>query len=201
MVPEYKIHIASIKHLLHLKSTAYDHQHCAAILCSADFRQITRQIPFRYFIRLKFQDTNDPTDGNSFSSAQAKELTGFLSGLPAGITDLYIACDAGCSRSPAIAAALLRASHRSDMLIWKNPRYYPNPLVYKTLCDAYRLFTPEIMVHLFFSLRSLNVFISQLAWNCTPRINEPETPRPFQGRWQWTCPCRNTCTRRGGHPR
>ena len=148
MVPKYKIHIAPIKRLLYPKSSAYDHNHCAAILCSSDFSQITKKIPFRYFICLEFQDTDDPTNEYSFNSVQTKELTRFLSELPADITDLYIACDAGCSRSPAIAAALLRASHRSDRTIWKNPRYYPNPLVYKAVCKAYHLYTPKIMVNL-----------------------------------------------------
>ena len=148
MVPKYKIHIAPIKRLLYPKSLDYDHDHCAAILCSSDFSQITKKISFRYFICLEFQDTDDPTNEYSFNSVQTKELTRFLSELPADITDLYIACDAGCSRSPAIAAALLRASHRSDRTIWKNPRYYPNPLVYKAVCKAYHLCTPKTMVHL-----------------------------------------------------
>lgn len=146
MIPRYAIHVAPVKCLFYQKSTAYDLNHCAAILCSSDFRQFTECIPFRYFIRLEFQDSNNPKDRNSFTSEQAKEIFRFLSGLPADITDLYIACDAGCSRSPAIAAALLRASRRSDKTIWKNPRYYPNPLVYKTVCQASHLHTPKIMI-------------------------------------------------------
>lgn len=148
MVSKYTIHITPVKRLLYRKSTDCEYKHCAAVICSSDFRQITKQIPFQHYILLEFHDTDDPTNGNAFSPEQAEKIAHFLSGLSTNISDLYIACDAGCSRSPAIAAALFRASHRSDLFIWKNPRYYPNPLVYKAVCRAYHLYTPKIMVNL-----------------------------------------------------
>lgn len=146
MLPGYTIHISSIKLLLCRDSAIYDQNHCAGILCFSDFRQIPEHIPFRHSVSLVFQDIYDPADRNAFNSELAEELTRFIFTLPDGITDLYIACDAGAARSPAIAAALLRASHRSDKTIWKNPRYYPNPLVYKTVCQAFHLHTPKIMI-------------------------------------------------------
>ena len=146
MIPRYRIHVAPLKCMFYQESAVYDMNHCAAILCSSDFGQITEHIPFRYYVKLEFQDTCDPTDGNAFKLEQAEEIARFISGLPAEITDLVIACDAGCSRSPAIAAALLRASGRSDKIVWEDPRYYPNPFVYKTVCKALGLFTPKVMI-------------------------------------------------------
>ena len=146
MIPRYRIHISPLKKLLYRQEAACDQDHSAAILCSSDFSPITGHIPFKYSIQLEFQDTHDPSNCNSFRPEQAEAIKRFLSELPDGITDLFIACDAGSSRSPAIAAALFRASRRSDKAIWINPRNYPNPLVYKTLCSAFHLITPKLLV-------------------------------------------------------
>ena len=53
------------------------------------------------------------------------------------ITDLFICCDSGDSRSPAIGAALLYISGRGDDCIWNNPFYKPNLLVYRVMCTAF----------------------------------------------------------------
>ena len=45
----------------------------------------------------------------------------------------------GGSRSPAVAAALLKMSVRSDEAVWRNPYYVPNTLVYYRLCREYGL--------------------------------------------------------------
>ena len=63
--------------------------------------------------------------------------------LPDEVTDLYVCCSKGQSRSAAVAAALLRMSGRSDDPVWLNPYYNPNTLVYYRLCrEAGILVTP-----------------------------------------------------------
>ena len=48
-------------------------------------------------------------------------------------------CSKRGSRSPAVAAALLKMSGRSDEAVWRNPYYVPNALVYYRLCREYGL--------------------------------------------------------------
>ena len=59
---------------------------------------------------------------------------GWTVNLPDEVTDLYVCCSKGMSRSAAVAAALLRMSGRSDDPVWLNPYYVPNILVYYVLC-------------------------------------------------------------------
>ena len=46
---------------------------------------------------------------------------------------IYCSCDAGESRSPAVAAAVMRYLGMDDMKIWKNLHYHPNMLVFVML--------------------------------------------------------------------
>ena len=50
---------------------------------------------------------------------------------------IYICCDSGESRSTAMAAAILRYYGKSDKVIWTNPRYHPNLLVYEEQLRAF----------------------------------------------------------------
>lgn len=53
---------------------------------------------------------------------------------------LYVVCDAGQSRSPSVAACLLKLEGQDDKKsIWANPQYNPNPYVYKTMSLAFGL--------------------------------------------------------------
>ena len=61
----------------------------------------------------------------------------FISNLPECITDLYICCSKGGSRSTGCAAALMLMSNRSDDDVWKNPYYTPNYLVFRELCREF----------------------------------------------------------------
>ena len=146
MIPAYNIHISPLKALLYRRDPFCDPARSAAILCSSDFSPLSRRNPFVHYIRLEFQDTPDARNPYSFRPEQAETVARFIDGLPAGITDLFIACDAGSSRSPAIAAALLRASGRSDKEIWQDPKCTPNPLVYRLACRAFYLYTPKLLV-------------------------------------------------------
>ena len=97
---------------------------------------------------LPFLDVEDETVPGAFNSAYAREIIRFIQSIPDSVTDLYVCCSKGGSRSPALAAALLKASGRSDRAVWKNPYYIPNKLVYKTMRDELGYYIPWIIVKL-----------------------------------------------------
>ena len=63
--------------------------------------------------------------------------------LPENITDLYICCSKGGSRSTGCAAALMLMSGRSDDDVWKNPYYTPNFLVFREMCREFGIDMPD----------------------------------------------------------
>ena len=74
-----------------------------------------RTVPCRLI--LEFADTSDMHRPGAFSRTQAEEIARFARGLPNSVTDVFVCCSEGESRSPAVAAALLRASGRSEEYI------------------------------------------------------------------------------------
>lgn len=97
-------------------------------------------------IVLPFADVEDEKRPDAFTDALASAAARFLRELPESVTDLYVCCSKGGSRSPAIAAAVLKASGRSDGPVWKNPFYVPNGLVYRKMCAALGVFMPRSLV-------------------------------------------------------
>ena len=73
----------------------------------------------------------------AITSEHADTIRNFLFNLSEEITDLYISCDGGDSRSPAIAAAVMRLIGRDEQRVWRNPYYTPNILVYYVLCESF----------------------------------------------------------------
>ena len=90
---------------------------------------------------IPFADVETKAPG-AFHASHAREIIRFLQSLPDTVTDLYICCSKGGSRSPALAAAILKGSGRSDADVWKNPFYCPNKRVYKIMCNALGLPMP-----------------------------------------------------------
>ena len=82
----------------------------------------------------------------AFDGTHAKTIMQFLHNLPETVTDLYICCSEGISRSPALAAVFLIASKRNDREVWENPFYAPNALVYKRMCNEFGVFMPGFLV-------------------------------------------------------
>ena len=97
---------------------------------------------------LPFPDSENRKAPGAFNGSHAMAVIRFISGLPDTVTDLYLCCSKGGSRSPALAAALLKASGRSDDEVWKNPFYVPNTLVYKRMCRELGFFMPGFVVSL-----------------------------------------------------
>lgn len=136
-----KLHICPIKMLYLILEQQENPLYIAAILCSdTEIRaNKLRNIPYIYE---RFSDVTDRRQG-TFETAQAEHIASFVNLLPEQITDLYVCCDAGESRSAAIAAAIMRYWDMDDTVIWKNPQYHPNTLVYKVQMQAFGLCVTE----------------------------------------------------------
>lgn len=76
---------------------------------------------------------------NAINKNIAMQINKFVSNIDFKKEKLFVCCDSGVSRSSAIAAAILRKYKEDENIIWKNYSYQPNTLVYKTLCDEFKL--------------------------------------------------------------
>lgn len=86
---------------------------------------------------MDFLDVEDKRIPGAFNRAHARMMIRFVENLSDHVTDIYVCCSKGGSRSPAVAAALLRMSGRKDADVWKNLYYVPNTLVYLNLCREF----------------------------------------------------------------
>ena len=110
----------------------------AYILCASEQQMQTAES--ERILRLCFQDITDGRCSDAFQKEHAKQIVSFFERI-AGKEDIdcvFVCCDAGISRSPAIAAALMREQGQNDDCIWSDAEYDPNPLVYRRLCHAFR---------------------------------------------------------------
>lgn len=107
---------------------------CGAIISSASKIDTAKLYGFSYVFR-QYEDLDYECPGRSFSLEDAKAFADYAKGLT-DVDTLYCCCDAGESRSPAVAAAVMRYFGLDDMLVWKNPHYHPNMLVFETQANA-----------------------------------------------------------------
>lgn len=126
------IHIMPVKQLLSLDLPSTG----AAAIISTSAAPDTSRFPCPYLLA-EYLDL-DYDSPRSFSPEQAAGFAGFIRQLDR-TTELYICCDAGESRSPAIAAATERWLCRSDRYIWESPRYHPNALCFCRMLEAFGL--------------------------------------------------------------
>ena len=133
---KYVVHILSVKVL---SSDSFDlpKEEYAMIVLSEDEQNPAFDLCEKsQFLRLSFEDVGE-SNPNACSSSDAEKALAFLATLPDTVTDLYICCDYGESRSPAVAAAVLLASGRKDQAVWENPYYHPNAFVFRTFCQTF----------------------------------------------------------------
>lgn len=127
------LHIMPAKNFLKLNVSP---EHSAAIIStSSDIDEVKISCPY---VLAEYMDF-DYESRRSFSIKQASTFASFVKTLEGKTTDLYICCDAGESRSPAIAAAIHRWLAQCDAYIWENPKYHPNMLCFLRMLEALNL--------------------------------------------------------------
>ena len=93
----------------------------------------------RGVLRLSFPDAEVPSDlhveANLFSQQQAAEIWMFTQQHVSEIERIIVHCDAGVSRSAAVAAALARVLNEDDTEFFGG-RYRPNMRVYRMLLEG-----------------------------------------------------------------
>ncbi len=90
----------------------------------------------RGVLRLSFVDADEQRDVQPhvlFGRAHARAILDFVTRHRDAIERIVVHCDAGISRSPAVAAALAVCLGESDEEFFR--RYRPNMLVYRTLLN------------------------------------------------------------------
>ena len=118
----------------------------AVIICTDRTSEFIEGDYIKHKLILPFQDVEIKNMPGAFNEAYARSVIRFLQKLPDCVSDLYVCCSKGGSRSPALAAAILKGSKRSDDPVWKNPFYNPNKLVYWKMCKELGIFMPWPLV-------------------------------------------------------
>jgi predicted protein tyrosine phosphatase len=87
-------------------------------------------------LRLYFHDIDQPTNNLVlFEASIAHQIWEFLSDLPPDVVDILINCDAGNSRSAAVAAAITKALGGDDSEYFKLKN--PNRKVFRILLEVF----------------------------------------------------------------
>ena len=90
-------------------------------------------------LKLIFEDVNNPADPAGMTIHQADEIATFVHSLRDDTEAIYVSCEAGISRSSAIAAAIYRFYNMDDSVIWNDWQYRPNMLCYQLVLKAFGL--------------------------------------------------------------
>jgi len=108
----------------------------------SDMPAIPRNELCRGILSLSFHDLHRPErpDVILFTAEHAREIFDFFTAVRPELETLVIHCEAGISRSAAVAAALSRATIGADSFFFEH--YAPNPLVYSTLLAVWRELSP-----------------------------------------------------------
>jgi predicted protein tyrosine phosphatase len=91
-------------------------------------------------LRLEFEDMEDnpnyrtTVDIKLFNRRQAQQIKRLVENVDPEMVVVH--CEAGISRSAAVAAALSKHYNGDDSGLWTSPRYNPNKLVYNVLLDV-----------------------------------------------------------------
>lgn len=87
------------------------------------------------YLFITADDVTNPKRKGAFKMHQAQAIARFVESR--GADDrLFVCCDGGVSRSAAVAAAISYAMTGADDVIWADPRFRPNPLVYALTREA-----------------------------------------------------------------
>ncbi len=143
-IKKYIIHILAVTAL---SEDVFDipHSQCALILLTNRTNTYIDSLDMKKLV-VDILDIEDKRHPRAFTRAHARMVISFLRQLPEEVTDLYVCCSKGGSRSAGCAAALMLMSGRSDKDVWLNPFYTPNLLVFQVLCREFGIFMPGLFV-------------------------------------------------------
>ena len=132
-IKKYAIHIFSARAL---RADLFDlpKDEYAVITLSVYSFKYAELLTSRNWLAVPFIDTTDMKSPQRLTNVRARRIVKYIRNLPDTVTDLYVCCDWGQSRSAAVAASLLLASGRSDDPVWNNPHYRPNRYVFRKMC-------------------------------------------------------------------
>ena len=85
-------------------------------------------------LTLNFADTECEERLDAINAFDIETICKFIE--KCDFEDIFISCDAGESRSPAVAAGLLVLLGEDDSFIWKSDEYRPNTLVFRQLLET-----------------------------------------------------------------
>lgn len=166
---KFVIHILALKAVNAETFDLPENQNAIIVCTICDNPYVNLCLPENTLI-IDFHDTVEKKHPQRFTRNHAKRIIKFIHELSSDVTDVYVCCDMGASRSPAVAAALLRISGRNDKDVWLNPYYSPNPAVYLNLCREYGLWE----THLSVLMRS---FINKLVFRSVQKGNKTSYER------------------------
>lgn len=143
---KYRIHILAVTAFrYHVLDEPYENN--ALIICTNRCEDIINKLPVNQKLVMDFPDVENPNCIGAFNRGHARQIIRFLNQMPPDITDIYVCCSKGGSRSAAVAAAIIRKSGRNDKVVWRNPYYVPNILVYKILCREMHMYASDRFVN------------------------------------------------------
>ena len=89
-------------------------------------------------LKLVFDDVVDKREnGQMMTEEDAKRVAEFCQkNVDKGISNFWVHCDAGISRSAGVAAAILKYYTEDDTQIYDNPKYCPNCHCYRMVLNA-----------------------------------------------------------------
>lgn len=122
-----------ILHISPVKAVAGDIQSDCGYIIISSGEQYDYLAACPNVLILHFTDTEDKNRYDAIDSSDGQKIYKFIESC--GFADYFISCDAGESRSPAVAAGLLILFEKDDNYIWKSQDYRPNTLVYRVLLE------------------------------------------------------------------
>lgn len=115
----------------------------AVILCTSYKDSVDLSLlSFMPYCFLEFDDTVEEKKKTAFNNRLAAKVHAFVNSVN-DIDVLYVCCDCGQSRSPAIAAAITLFMGKSDQSIWQTAEYCPNVLIFLIQLREFGLFLSE----------------------------------------------------------
>jgi predicted protein tyrosine phosphatase len=114
------------------------------------------QLSFWDIANPESSDISDLRRKNCFKAEQAKKILEFLKLNESKIETLLVHCEAGVSRSPAVAAAISKILWNEDEMYFK--KYLPNGFVYKMILEEHfgtMVKVPEVQEKIYDSIDCL----------------------------------------------